>query len=262
MPNVPAGPWVKVSSWHACATAGFTFATTPESQSLKMVWSHLDTLLHDPTLQIDSTTIFLTGFSQGGYGTFDAITRHPHKFKAAMPVAGGGYTEMAATIKHLPLWAFHGSDDDIIPLSCSQEMVTAINEAGGNATLTTLQGAEHVIASEVYDKSKRGDTLMSWFMQQRGPTSLAIPPTAIPAPIDNIRITNGKIEYSATAPISITLSDLSGRILQRSSQSGPATIAPLDRTHPPRVVVMVIQSGQTTLARTLYLSGHSQGQLH
>ena len=57
----------------------------------------------------------LTGLSMGGYGTWDLIARFPDRFAAAVPICGGGDPKTASQIKHIPIWAFHGALDSVVP---------------------------------------------------------------------------------------------------------------------------------------------------
>ena len=64
---------------------------------------------------IDPNRLYLTGFSQGGMGTWNFIRHHPHKFAAAAPLSGFSHgpqnVEQANTIKHMPIWIFNGDGD-------------------------------------------------------------------------------------------------------------------------------------------------------
>ena len=64
---------------------------------------------------IDIARLYLTGFSQGGGGTWNYIRHYPHKFAAAAPLAGSSYglqnVSQAEAIKHIPLWIFNGDGD-------------------------------------------------------------------------------------------------------------------------------------------------------
>ena len=44
---------------------------------------------------VDPDKVYLTGLSQGGFGTWATAARHPEKFAAVAPVCGGGKTEWA-----------------------------------------------------------------------------------------------------------------------------------------------------------------------
>lgn len=65
---------------------------------------------------IDTNRIYLTGFSQGGMGTWNFIKHYPDKFAAAAPLSGFSEgpqnLKQAEKIKHIPIWIFNGDGDD------------------------------------------------------------------------------------------------------------------------------------------------------
>jgi len=67
------------------------------------------------TPNIDASRLYLTGFSQGGMGTWTFIRKHPRKFAAAAPLSGFSHgpqnVKQAAEIKHIPIWIFNGDGD-------------------------------------------------------------------------------------------------------------------------------------------------------
>ncbi|HLO18126.1 MAG TPA: PHB depolymerase family esterase, partial [Anaerolineales bacterium] len=70
---------------------------------------------------VDPDRIYLTGVSAGGEGTWEIGLRYPNRFAALVPVMGYyGYPfEVPANIcdlKDVPIWAFHGDNDELIPL--------------------------------------------------------------------------------------------------------------------------------------------------
>ena len=83
----------------------------------------------------DATRVYLTGISQGGIGTWNLAARHPGRFAAIAPVAGGlrrpkaGAAALAAT----PIWAFHGANDVVLPVSMSDRSVEACNALAARA---------------------------------------------------------------------------------------------------------------------------------
>lgn len=92
----------------------------------------------------DRSRIYITGISMGGFGTWDAITRKPDYFAAAMPVCGGGDILQAARLADLPIFAHHGTADGVVMPSRSIDMVEAIRKAGGTkAELTLYEGVGH-----------------------------------------------------------------------------------------------------------------------
>ena len=124
----------------------------------------LDELLDKNTRRwnIDQTRVYLTGFSMGGFGTFRTAAAYPDRFAAVVPVAGGGDVAHAGRLKHLPLWAFHGDADDVVPIKSSQEMIDAIQaEAGRDCRLTVYHNAGHGIPPRVY----RDKELYTWLLR-------------------------------------------------------------------------------------------------
>jgi predicted esterase len=92
---------------------------------------------------IETDREYLTGYSLGGYGTWDFITNYPDKFAAALPVAGGGYPELAEFIKDIPIWAYHSVADEVVPVSESRDMINALRAAGGHPRYTEFPFGSH-----------------------------------------------------------------------------------------------------------------------
>jgi predicted peptidase len=94
-------------------------------------------------LPIDPDRVYLTGASMGGYGTWALATLHPELFAAIAPVSGGGVPLLAGQLKDVPVWAFHGGEDDVIPLSETQVMVDALKANGADVRLTIFPDCGH-----------------------------------------------------------------------------------------------------------------------
>src|SRR5690606_23701288 len=88
------------------------------------------------TYEVDASRIYLTGLSMGGWGTWNLAITNPSRFAAIVPICGGEKPAKASALKDVPIWAFHGAKDEVVPVSESEAMVNAINEIGGNAKLT------------------------------------------------------------------------------------------------------------------------------
>lgn len=113
------------------------------------------------TQPIDERRIYVTGLSMGGYGTWLLALHQPYRFAAIAPICGGGFPFLVDRIKHLPVWAFHGAKDDIVPLSESERMVTALQRAGADARLTVYPDAQHDAWTQTYENSELYDWLLS-----------------------------------------------------------------------------------------------------
>ncbi len=130
------------------------------------VVAFLDQLLEDKQVRyrIDPNRIYLTGISMGGYGTFHVAQRYPDRFAAIVPLAGGFPPKYADKLRTVPCWAFHGNADKVVPLEESEQIVTAMQDAGNlDAKLTILPGAKHGIAEKVYSRPE----LYRWLLEYR-----------------------------------------------------------------------------------------------
>jgi predicted peptidase len=115
------------------------------------------------TYDVDTSRVYLTGLSMGGYGTWATAATYPERFAAIAPICGGGMPFVAHTMADVPVWAFHGAKDDVVPLSESQRMVDAVNEAGGNAKFTVYPDLAHDSWTETYDNPE----LYEWFLKHK-----------------------------------------------------------------------------------------------
>jgi len=99
-------------------------------------------------LSIDSDRLYLTGGSGGGNGVWVISTRYPDRFAALVPFMGYyGYPfavpDNICDIKHIPVWAFHGDADEVIPLEAEQKIVDALKACGGDVRFTIFPGIGH-----------------------------------------------------------------------------------------------------------------------
>jgi predicted peptidase len=112
---------------------------------------------------VDNHRIYLTGLSMGGFGTWSLGTAYPERFAAIAPICGGGVPPLAGALKDVPVWAFHGALDDIVPLKASEDMVKALRESGGDVKLTVYPDLMHDSWTVTYDNPE----LYEWFLQHR-----------------------------------------------------------------------------------------------
>lgn len=143
---------------------GLTYDATPKrgpmTKSMKQLLELIDTKIK--TMQVDPSRIYITGLSMGGFGTYDAISRRPELFAAAVPVCGGGDTSIADSFAHIPMWIFHGADDDVVPASFSMEMQDALRKAGANPGLTIYPDTGHFSWLGAYDD----EMMIEWLFSQ------------------------------------------------------------------------------------------------
>jgi predicted peptidase len=112
---------------------------------------------------VDTERIYLTGLSMGGYGSWALASKYPDRFAAVVPICGGGDPILARTLKDVPIWAFHGAKDSVVPVEESKRLVEAVNARGGNAKLTIYPDANHDSWTETYNNPK----LYDWLLEHR-----------------------------------------------------------------------------------------------
>ncbi|TLY98491.1 MAG: phospholipase [Gammaproteobacteria bacterium] len=108
----------------------------------------LDELLEQ--LPVDPDRIYLTGLSMGGIWTYGWAIRHPERFAAIAPVCGLWDPGDACRLKDVPVWAFHGAQDPVVPLDGDQAMIDAIKACGGDARLTVYLYTGHDSWNQAY----------------------------------------------------------------------------------------------------------------
>jgi len=112
---------------------------------------------------VDPDRVYLTGLSMGGYGSWDLAARMPERFAAVVPICGGGDEATAVTLAKLPIWCFHGADDDVVPAARSRSMVEAVKAAGGSVRYTEFEGVKHDSWTPAY----RDPATLEWLFRQR-----------------------------------------------------------------------------------------------
>lgn len=147
------------------------FLLAPQCPSADIGWKdqvadNLLALIADLTehLPIDSSRLYLTGSSMGGFGTFGIAAKYPQVFAACVPLCGGGDVKNAEILKSIPFWVFHGDKDEMVPVERSRAIVQAVKQAGGELMkYTELEGAGHGITGLVYPRAD----LHEWLFQQK-----------------------------------------------------------------------------------------------
>ncbi|HRJ30927.1 MAG TPA: tandem-95 repeat protein [Cyclobacteriaceae bacterium] len=95
------------------------------------VWYMDEVVEHVRTyLRVDPSRIYITGLSLGGGGAWEYAYNFPQKVAALAPICGGYNTlSWACTYRsnNIPIWAFHGDADSVVPISRTTNMINAIN---------------------------------------------------------------------------------------------------------------------------------------
>jgi predicted peptidase len=122
-------------------------------------------------LRIDEKRIYLTGLSMGGGGTWTTVQDNAKLFAAVAPVCGGYNTPSKAiniANEDVPVWAFHGDKDTVVPMSKTVNMVNAINAYHPSplAKLTIYAGVAHDAWKYAYkpDHTVHNPNVYEWLL--------------------------------------------------------------------------------------------------
>jgi predicted esterase len=117
---------------------------------------------------VDPDRVYLTGVSLGANGVWEIGLRHRQRFAALVPVMGYyGFPftvpDNICELRDMPIWAFHGAKDDIVPLDAEAGLVDALQACGGKAQFTVYPDGRHDVDGQAYAT----DALYSWLLEQK-----------------------------------------------------------------------------------------------
>lgn len=132
---------------------------------------------------VDTSRVYLTGLSMGGYGSLFLASRHPDRFTAVVAICptiggsnrypflnGNSYEEAtqgtAEALSDLPVWLFHGEDDPVFPASISRDLTIALQEREADVRFTEYVETGHNAWDPAYDNTD----MITWLFQQQKPT--------------------------------------------------------------------------------------------
>jgi poly(3-hydroxybutyrate) depolymerase len=138
----------------------YSTTTVPISDELTTALELADAIAKE--FSTDPTRQYITGLSMGGYGTWDAVARNPDRFAAALPICGAGDPTRAEALSMLPLWAFHGDADPVVPVSGSRDMVAALKAEGSSVKYSEYPGVGH----DAWTMTYANEEVVDWLFEQ------------------------------------------------------------------------------------------------
>ena len=129
----------------------------------------------------DKSRVYLTGLSMGGAGTWYVSYRHPNRFAALLAICarvrpsatatdpvvpaadGEPFATLAAKVKHLPIWVFHGDADMTVPVDESRGIVAALKALNVPVKYSELPGIGH----NAWDTAYRDPEVATWLFAQK-----------------------------------------------------------------------------------------------
>jgi predicted peptidase len=139
----------------------------------------------------DRSRLYLTGFSMGGAGTYRMAHRWPNRFAALLVVAGpvesgvgtpagsntgvrdrevnpyttaeDPFAALAAGLRAMPIWIFHGDADQTVPVEQSRRIAAALKKENARVEYTEYPGLSH---GEAGAKALNAAQSIQWLLTQ------------------------------------------------------------------------------------------------
>jgi predicted peptidase len=210
VPQCPSNDqWVN-TPW---GNGSYNYGSVTLSNSLRRAFKLLKKL--ENNYSIDTTRLYVTGLSMGGYGAWYCMMKYPKMFAAAVPICGAGDPSKAPLIKNVPVRFFHSSDDGTVPVSGSRDMNNALKSAGAvDAVYKEYTGLGHFSWTAAYKEP----TLLPWMFSKgllpTDVTNIQKSPEyeVYPNPFTDFI----KIRMNSGADAQIIITDTSGKQLSKS----------------------------------------------
>ena len=137
----------------------------------------------------DSDRVYITGLSNGGYGTWSITYEHTDLFAAALVICGylserdiardippgtepapavptngdDTYDVLASKLDKLPVWIFHGEEDSVVSVEGARSVYQALKKRNAPVRYTELPGIGH----NSWDAAYGSDKVVKWLLSQR-----------------------------------------------------------------------------------------------
>lgn len=142
-PQCPSNSfWSNVDIQQVGSQREFNFHTGAKpTNAMRMLLKLIDQVVKNEA--VDKQRIYVGGLSMGGMGTYEALRRRPRLFAAAFAICGGDNTANVAKYSRVPLWIFHGEQDDVVPATHSRVIVEELRRLGVSPKHTFYPDANH-----------------------------------------------------------------------------------------------------------------------
>lgn len=114
------------------------------------------------TYNVDESKLYFTGWSQGGFLSFQYAIEHADRVAAIISVSGGlpvnadNLPENFCNIENVPIWALHGDADDVVSVNSSIDGIALIEkncQPKIRPRLSILKDRDHIIHHAVFNLS-------------------------------------------------------------------------------------------------------------
>jgi hypothetical protein len=198
----------------------------------------IDHILDGPDqYKVDPNRIYLTGLSRGGVGVYsfaaDALYNRPNKLAAMAPIScflETSYDGCLISSREIPVWAFHGKEDTVVPYSFGLNAFISIQNCDNPSPVAEMlftsyetDGKYHDAWIPAYDTSHKyqNPNLYEWLLKHsRVDVPVAIEPDeytpstliVYPNPSHNEIFLSNKLDSETTH---LTIFDMAGKIVAK-----------------------------------------------
>lgn len=112
---------------------------------------------------VDVDRMYLAGLSMGAIGGWELLVRHAGLFAAAVLVCGEPKVAWAESLVGIPIWAFHGAHDDVVPAEPAKALCAELTRRGSPVTFTEYPGVGHASWDRAFGES----AVYEWLFAQK-----------------------------------------------------------------------------------------------
>lgn len=113
--------------------------------------------------RIDDRRVCATGLSLGGRGVWDWARAFPDDLAGIAPVCGYADPARACRARPVPVRAYHGDADTVVPLARQQASVDAHRACGGSVDFIVYPGVGH----DAWTPAYQDPALMPWLLARQ-----------------------------------------------------------------------------------------------
>ncbi len=126
---------------------------------------------------VDDSRIVLSGYSMGGFGTWNIGLRYPDCFAALVPFAGGisrgeyltksdkKLRPIVENGKNVPVYFIHGDKDDTVPVTFDRKTRDQLKEFGADFTYVEVPKAKHMM--DVREGGELMKPIQAWLKEKK-----------------------------------------------------------------------------------------------
>jgi predicted peptidase len=111
---------------------------------------------------IDPRRVLATGLSLGGGGVWRWACEFPDDLAGIAPVCGSCDPAAVHAMLRVPVRAYHGDQDPLVPVARQQAPIAELQRQGGTASLTVFKGVGHDSWTSAYEDAE----LWRWLLGQ------------------------------------------------------------------------------------------------